>query len=385
MSKSPSIGKAALAAVGAIVGSLATVNAVAAAPGYTFTALGIPSGYSNSDATGINDSGQITINAENPTSTSNLSTAFEYSGGNFSQLPMPAGALGSYADGINKFGVVVGSYYTGLTQNNSSLWYPYTYTGGSTTSLPAYDSQPPTDGFAINSSGTIAGTSQSAGYGGYRAFTYSSSSGFTTLGSLKSSEYRDAALAINDSGTSAGYSSTVNGHEAVVWNATGQATSLGFLPNAKFTSSAATAINSAGTVVGQSGSSSGTYDAFIYASGGTMQDLGNLGGGTYASGVNNSDVVVGYGQTSNSRGAAFAAWVDIAGTMYNLNDLTFLPTGWTLVGASAINNNGDIVGYGTNANGQMEAFMLTPTPEPAALSLMVMGGLLVGVRRRRSN
>lgn len=41
-------------------------------------------------------------------------------------------------------------------------------------------------------------------------------------------------------------------------------------------------------------------------------------------------------------------------------------SGWTLEVANAINDKGQIVGYGLNPLGQTEAFLLTPVPVSGA-------------------
>ena len=65
--------------------------------------------------------------------------------------------------------------------------------------------------------------------------------------------------------------------------------------------------------------------------------------------------------------------------MQDLNELVSPSSGWTLQEATAINENGQIVGQGTNASGQTHAFLLTPVPEPSVFA-MLLGGLFgVGV------
>ena len=73
--------------------------------------------------------------------------------------------------------------------------------------------------------------------------------------------------------------------------------------------------------------------------------------------------------------------------MQDLNSLISPGSGWTLAQAKAINNLGDIVGYGTSPQGNTEAFLLTPTPEPTPAALLAFAGagmLLLGKRRSRN-
>jgi probable HAF family extracellular repeat protein len=56
--------------------------------------------------------------------------------------------------------------------------------------------------------------------------------------------------------------------------------------------------------------------------------------------------------------------------MTDLNSLIDSASGWTLENAEAINNSGEIVGYGSNTNSGCEAFLLTPVPEPTSLVLI---------------
>jgi probable HAF family extracellular repeat protein len=103
---------------------------------------------------------------------------------------------------------------------------------------------------------------------------------------------------------------------------------------------------------------------------GITQELGNLGGNNgEALGINDAGVVVGWSKIqpesleTNVYNRAFV-WQNVDGTqaMVNLNDLIPTGTDWTLKAATAINNQGQIVGYG-NLNGVEQAFLLTPIPQ----------------------
>jgi probable HAF family extracellular repeat protein len=127
-------------------------------------------------------------------------------------------------------------------------------------------------------------------------------------------------------------------------------------------------INDAGQVVGQNGSG----HAFLYSDG-TMTDLG--AGCAY--GINDAGQVVG----QNGSGYAFL-YSD--GTMTDLNSLIDPASGWILEYANAVNDKGQIAGYGWNsASGQTDAILLTPTPEPATLVLLAAGAATLVARRRR--
>ena len=49
--------------------------------------------------------------------------------------------------------------------------------------------------------------------------------------------------------------------------------------------------------------------------------------------------------------------------------------------ATAINDSGDIVGYGTAADGSDHAFLLE-VPEPSTVALLALGGAALLLRRR---
>ena len=125
-------------------------------------------------------------------------------------------------------------------------------------------------------------------------------------------------------------------------------------------------------------------NAFLYKDG-TMTDLGLLPGGcneSIAYGINASGQVVGRsgmdalpGSSSNASrtsasgpvapcsdtgGFPGGAFLYSNGRMADLNSLVNPDSGWILAQANAINDSGQIVGYGANSSGQSDAFLLTP-------------------------
>ena len=179
------------------------------------------------------------------------------------------------------------------------------------------------------------------------------------------------ANGINSSGTVVGFSTTATSpyDHAFIYTAAGEMRDLGALPGVA-TGATATAINNDGQVVGYSGG-----HAFMYTTASGMQDLGLFPGalGSGASGINNVGQIVGGGYMQGGGSHAFV-YSSVAG-MQDLNSLISPSSGWTLEDAIAINDSGEIVGYGIDPSGQTEAFLLTPTPEPGTLSLLTICGL----------
>lgn len=96
----------------------------------------------------------------------------------------------------------------------------------------------------------------------------------------------------------------------------------------------------------------------------TMEDINNQG---LVVGVVSPDtgafpqgVVERNASPSAGRGFVFSTVTDAAA---DLNSLIPVGTGWVLNGATAINDAGQIVGYGTTPEGTVHAFLLTPTHE----------------------
>jgi probable HAF family extracellular repeat protein len=151
------------------------------------------------------------------------------------------------------------------------------------------------------------------------------------------------ANAINTLGQVVGTSSATWSDRAYLYYG-GTMTDLGTLGGA-ISRATGVSVNAGGEVVG--GSQNGTqYHAFVYD--GTMHDLGTLGGlSSSANGINDSGVVVGYAYTTVGLPRAFL----YDGSMHDLG--TF---GGNYSSARAINAAGTIVGYAYTTAGAQHAF-----------------------------
>ncbi len=111
-----------------------------------------------------------------------------------------------------------------------------------------------------------------------------------------------------------------------------------------------------------------TEHAFVWTAGAGIQDLGHLGANfSFAYGVNNRRQIVGSSMLGSFPFPSHAViWErdSVQGVvMTDLNTRIDSNSGWILSEARAINDKGQIVGWGI-LNGEQRAFLLTPQPSP---------------------
>jgi probable HAF family extracellular repeat protein len=278
-------------------------------------------------------------------------------------------AAQSRAYGINDAGQVVGVRYDVYGNAEAVLWQP----DGTETGLAGANSY----AMGINGAGAAAGAVNG------QAVRFSQGG----IQSIPVNAPWSAAKAINDSGAVAGTAQLSSGAFRAFTATSGNAvTMLGTLGG---WSSYGQAINSAGWVAGGSTTVTGYLHAFLYANG-QMKDLGTLAGGGNSSayGANSLGQVVGYSQIAGGDSSAFL-WEN--GQLRDLNELIAADTGWRLLEASGINDQGQIVGFGI-FDGIERAFRLDPIslpdeaaaiPEPSSWVLAAIGvaGIALGLAR----
>lgn len=142
---------------------------------------------------------------------------------------------------------------------------------------------------------------------------------------------------------------------------------LPYLPGG--TAAEAFAINDRSQAVGYSNTRVGTSTLTrpTLWQGSTVQDLGSLGGNSArAFGINQLGHVVGHSYLSDNTTLHAFLWVN--GVLRDLNDLLPAGSGWVLNEARAINDFGQITGYGAH-NGITRAFLMSPVPTAVTILL----------------
>jgi probable HAF family extracellular repeat protein len=380
--------------------SLLAALAVAQTPSYTVTDLG-PAGNPFSQAGYVNNNGFV---AGLTTVASGAQHAMLWYEGISGDIGVPGlGGPNSGAGGVNNFGQVIGGAETSSKDPNNENFCGYgtglqcevfLWQDGVITQLPTLGGVNAGYG-SINNRGEVAGYAETNtrdpkcpsgvalnGSGpqvlDYEAVIWGPGQGQIRQLSPPPGDTVGVAFWINDNGQAVGMSGTcantqlpgpAAGPHAVLWE-NGTVTDLGNLggtanPALLGVGNAALAINNQGQVVGTSAlAGSTTHHAFLWNWETGMQDLGTLPGDLVSAGlgINNRGEVIGNSiappglPMGNPRPFL---WKN--GVMTDLN--TFVPANspLQLLTASAINDLGQITGFGVTSTGEIHAYLASPS------------------------
>ncbi|MUG97181.1 hypothetical protein F7734_34560 [Scytonema sp. UIC 10036] len=339
----------------ALVIAFLTPPPAMAASMYSVTDLGTLPGYQSSSASDINHKGQVVGRAF--TNAFNPFRAFIWENGTMTDLgTLPDYAASSEARSLNDLGQVVGVSYDALPSRRG--WNVRAFLWSANNGMIDLGTLGGQSSLAngINDLGQVVGSANTSNGQG-RAFRTSPNSPINPatddLGTLSDRNGFSGATDINNQGQVLGYISVGQGITFLWENNTIIELNIG----------GASAINNRGQIAGSP--LPGVSSAGVIWTEGAITDLGTLGGSGGANDINELGQVV--GGVSTPRG--FHAYLWENGVLYDLNDLIPADSGWELTTATAINNNGQIVGSGT-INGQESSYLLvpvsqtTPVPEP---------------------
>ena len=268
-------------------------------------------GGTNAYALGINNSNSV---CGYSTTTNGLDHAFRWMPGSTDGVPgnlqmKDLGTLGgdnSQANGINSTGQICG--YSDIIISGSTDAHAFLYSGNTMTDIGTLlgSKLPNSYGYGINAAGHVAGTAYDKNWSrdSLVAFFYNGTTN-GSIGMLPGGLYA-SALALNDSDQIVGYAATAAGFEHAFHYFNGTMTDLGTLGG---NWSYGTSINNSNTIVGGSytDSADSIYHAFICISN-TMVDLNTQLDASSngwvlvsANGINDAGQIVGSGRTNGVR------------------------------------------------------------------------------------
>jgi hypothetical protein len=394
-----------------------------------FVDISASDSYAQATPTGVATGGYSVLQGPMPTQATLFYDTFTYPGGTTGTMTNITTAFTTVNGRVGSTNMNANGQFVAC-QTSPTSQGGWTYANGTATALPPYPSTYATDAIGINNNGDVAGfylvSTSNEQYVPYIR------TGGTDYGLTPNSSYGSVVTALNASGQAVGWldGGTVPRAEAQVWTYTisgGSLTAqtvLNLQSTTPFTgplvtayptvfSSVALGINSSGNVVIAANNTgvndplitTGSTAAFLYnmtsqsctqiAGLSFYDDQAATGTGTQYGGhgqvINDSGQVVGFTGTVGSSWHA-AMWqggvlTDLQ-SYYGPTGLNIL-NGFTLNNATAIDNNGDIVGFGTDSSGHtnqaFEILNVAATPEPGTMTLLAAGliGLAAYAWRKR--
>ena len=297
-------------------------------------------------------------------------------------LALPQGYYGQTGGAGGGFvaGSIWPTTFNPLNPMPGTYGQPVLWSGGHLQMLSTLG-EPSGEALAVNENGDTVGYLDTEGDPSDEIQPVLWSNGQTTiLGSFPSQQAR--AVAINNQRQILLQASDGQSSNSYVWSS-GSTTPI---PTLGFRSFVANAINDGGDAVGGMSNDGDTGVAFLYHNSITAA-LTSLAGDTSenALAINNVGNIVGIGTDASGNSRALL-WED--GMVIDLNALLPANSGWSLGKATAISDDGVIVGEGA-FNGQEMGFELLPSaspsaavPEPASLAVLALGATAL-LRRRR--
>ncbi|HEY9845107.1 MAG TPA: hypothetical protein V6D03_02820 [Candidatus Caenarcaniphilales bacterium] len=349
---------------------------------YAITDLGTLGGEEIGIA-GLNDAGQA-VGYAGTSLDLRPTHAFVSQSGSMQDLGTLGGFLSNAAD-INNSGTIVGG-----SLNKDRLARGFVSQSGTMRELKTLGG-PWSRADGINNAGIIVGASTPKDSLKEQAVLWSTPKavpqGLGTLGGAVS-----FASKINDHNQVVGFSETPDSSRAFRWEAKSGMQDLGTLGGE---ASRAEDINNAGQIVGSAEIPNRSFHAFLWEDKQGMLDLGTLlsneafpyyaDNQSQAWSINDSGQVVGSSSFPKEEldvsGIPYQSVVGHAflyedQVMQDLNHLIPSDSGWELNSSQAINDAGQIAGYGT-IKGQTRGFLLTPQPVPEPAS--TLGILAFGI------
>lgn len=326
---------------------------------YTILDLGVLNGWYMSDGAAINEQGNVAGRCQDPNN-----AAFIWRNGQKERLTSSI-YPDEWTAGINKHDQIA---YIDYQSRRSYLWQEGISNrigDDNTWGVWAGD---------INDNGQVVGTLQPQ-TGDVHSFLWENGrmTDITNSGGAGRQAY-----GINNAGQVTGYKQGSDGlYHAYIW----QNGSTEELQNLYDGDGIGYDINYNGSVVGFTKKNNNTHAC--YWNGSEIIDLDPIHSESIANAINDNSQIVGHYWIVEGTTRVTRAFLWENGTNYQLNNLIPSNSGWVLLWASEINNNGQIVGTGLY-NGQTRAFLLNPVPEPSSL-LAFCGGTvgLFALRRRR--